>query len=123
VWVQAAESAQLGGEDRNICRQPFSFHWHKSHRTTPNLASQTLACDKDGHKEAVAELEAEIHAQIVKLVKQAKLDGKKTNYMLGRMLYKMLMRPATSMVEVRHASIDAIQHATARYRLLSNATP
>jgi hypothetical protein len=62
---------------------------------------QSLACDKDGHKEAVALLDAGICAEIVKLVKKAKQEGKKTNYIMGRMMYKMLMRPATSMVEVR----------------------
>jgi hypothetical protein len=34
-------------------------------------------------------------------VKKAKQEGQKTNYIMGRMLYKMLMRPATSLVEVR----------------------
>jgi hypothetical protein len=70
------------------------------HQTTPNLALQTLACDKQGHKEAGSLLDAEIRNEIVKLVKKAKQDGKKTNYIMGRMLYRMLMHPLSSMVEV-----------------------
>jgi hypothetical protein len=65
-----------------------------------NITLQTLACDKQGHKEAGSLLDAEIRNEIVQLVKKAKLDGHRTNYLMGRMLYKMLMRPMTSMVEV-----------------------
>jgi hypothetical protein len=83
-----------------MCQSTIHIFLMLIHQTTPNLTLQTLACDKQGHKEAVSLLNTEILNEIVKLVKKAQAEGKKKNYIMGRLLYKMLMRPLSSMVRV-----------------------